>query len=197
MPPLNISERDRRALAALGVALAVFSVVYFWPEQTPGRRRTVQTVPQAEKRLERLSRQAAGLGGRQEVLKQAQAELKRREAGIVTGETPAQAQARLLEIVRRVGRQQQPPLTVRGSEFREIKALNDAYAEVSVAVQIEAGIEQILNLMADLGNQPELLALNDASFSQVNSKQKTVPARFTVTAIVPRSLAPARKEDAF
>ncbi|MCU0248282.1 MAG: hypothetical protein MUC42_17060 [Bryobacter sp.] len=197
MPPLNVSERDRRALIALGIAVVVFGAVYFWPEQAPGRRRALPSVPQAEKRLERLTRQAAAVPGRLEILKKAKDELARREKGIVTAETPAQAQARLLEIVRRVGRAQQPPLGVRGGEFRDVRALNDAYAEVGVTVQIEAGIEQILNLMADLGNQPELLSLNDVSFSQANGKQKTVPARMTVTAIVPRSLAPARKEASF
>lgn len=197
MPPLNVSERDRRALTALGIALVVFSVVYFWPEQAPGKQRALPSVPQAEKRLERLSRQAAALPARQEILKKVKDDLARREKGIVTADTPAQAQARLLEIVRRVGRAQQPPLTPKGGEFRDIRALNDAYAEVGITVQLEAGIEQILNLMADISNQPELLALQDVAFSQANSKQKTVPVRMTVTAIVPRSLAPARKEASF
>ncbi len=197
MSPLPISERDRRALVILAVSLAVFAAVYFWPEESAEGPRTAFSAPQAEKRLERLSRQAAALPGREEVLKKAREELSRREKGILTADTPAQAQARLLEVIRRVAKSQQPPLVLRGSEFREIKALGDGYGEVAVTVQLEAGIEQVINLMADIGNQPELIALTDISLAQVTGKQKLVPARITVSGVVPRSLVPARKESAF
>ncbi len=191
-----ITERDKRAVVLLGISLAVFGAIYFWPEKKPEASRTVFSVPQAEKRLERMSRQAAALPAREEMLKKAKDELSRREKGILVADTPAQAQAKLLEIIRRVARSQQPPIMLRGGEFREVKPLGSAYGEVSVAVQIEAGIEQILNFMADIGNQPELIALSDASFSQVTNKQKLVPTRITVTGIVPRALVP-RKEAGF
>jgi Tfp pilus assembly protein PilO len=191
-----ITERDKRAVILLGIALAVFGTIYFWPEKKPEASRTVFSVPQAEKRLERMSRQAAALPAREEMLKKAKDELSRREKGILVADTPAQAQAKLLEIIRRVARTQQPPIMLRGGEFREVRPFGSAYGEASVTVQIEAGIEQILNFLADIGNQPELIALSDASFSQVTNKQKLVPARITVTGIVPRALVP-RKEAAF
>jgi len=196
MSPLAISERDRRALILLGVALVVFAVVYFWPEPKAEGPRTSFSAPQAEKRLTRMSLQAAALPAREEMLKKAQDELSRREKGILVADTPAQAQAKLLETIRRVARAQQPPVLLRGGEFREIKPLGTAYGEVAVTVQVDAGIEQVLNLLADIGNQPELIALSDASFSQVSGKQKLVPVRMTVSGIVPRSLVP-RKEGAF
>lgn len=195
LPP--ISERDRRALILLGLALAVFSAVYFWPEEGFTAKQGSLSVPQAEKRLERLSRQAAAVPGRTEVLKRAQDELAKREKGVIAADTPAQAQARLLEIIRRVARAQQPPLLLRGSEFREVKPLGTAYGEVAVTIQFEAGIEQVLNMLADVGNQPELIALSDVTLSQVSGKQKMVPARITISGVVPRSLVPARKESAF
>ena len=68
MPPMNVSERDRRALMALGIALVVFGAVYFWPEEKAGGKRSAFTVPQAEKRLDRLKRQAAALPDREEIL---------------------------------------------------------------------------------------------------------------------------------
>jgi hypothetical protein len=194
LPP--ISERDRRALILLGLSLAVFSAIYFWPEDAAGVKAGSASAPQAEKRLERLDRQAAALPGRNEALKRAKDELARREKGIITADTPAQAQARLLEIIRRIARAQQPPLLLRGSEFREVKPLGDAYGEVAVTIQFEAGIEQVLNMLADIGNQPELIAVSDLSLSQVSGKQKLVPARVTVSGVVPRTLVPARKEGA-
>ncbi|NWF85202.1 MAG: hypothetical protein HXY18_15395 [Bryobacteraceae bacterium] len=198
MPPLQISSRDRRALIILGISLVISGAVYFWPESQPETSRAAAfSVPQAEKRLERLSRQAAALPAREEMLKRAKEELGRREKGILAADTPAQAQARLLEVIRRVAKSQQPPLVLRGSEFRDVKPLGEAYGEVAVTVQIDAGIEQVLNLMADIGNQPELIALSDVSLSQVSGKQKLVPARITVSGVVPRSLVPARKEGAF
>ena len=60
-------------------------------------------------------------------------------------------------------------------------------------MSFEAGIEQLVNLLADLGAQPELLATSEIRIGQANGAQKLIPVRLTVSGIVPRKLIPEKK----
>jgi type II secretory pathway component PulM len=103
---MKLSERDRRALILLGVALVVTAIVYVAvPGEAPAPVVAgTANIPAAEKRLARLRALAASVPGKQEVLRTVTAELESREKGIVRADTGAQAQARVLEIVRRVAK---------------------------------------------------------------------------------------------
>ena len=72
-------------------------------------------VAQSERRLTRLRRLAAAVPAREQIDQRVSAELARREAGLISAETAAQAQAQLLQIVRRVAGAQSPPLDIKGS----------------------------------------------------------------------------------
>jgi hypothetical protein len=50
-------------------------------------------------------------------------------------------------------------------------------------------IEQLINLIADLSAQPELLATRDLQIRSGDAKQKTLNVRVTVAGLIPRSLA--------
>lgn len=191
MKPL--SRRDRRALIILAVAAAVFAAVWFWPQPTAGAAEVKESVAQAERRLTRLRHLAASVPAREEIDKRCSAELASREAGLITAETAPQAQAQLLQIVRRVAGAQSPPLEIRGSEFAPIQSFGNAYGEVTVSITTESGIEQILNFIADLSKQPELIATSSLQFRQAEAKKKTVPARLTISGIVPKKLIPEKK----
>ncbi len=197
MTPLN--ERDKRALRALGVAVGLFSVIFgaiwFWPQPSPETSVVTGTVPQAEKRIKSLRRLAAAVPTREEIDRRFGVELAGREKGLINAETPAQAQAQLLQIVRRVGQMQTPPLQMSGSEFSPVKRFGDAYGEVTVTISAECGIEQILNFMSDLSNQPELVATSTLLLGQANPKKKTLPVRMTISGLVPKKLAPDKKRE--
>ncbi len=60
---------------------------------------------------------------------------------------------------------------------------------MSVQVTLDCGIEQVLNLLSDLGSQPEALGTVGAFFRCGDSKQKTVRLRMLVSALVPRSFS--------
>jgi hypothetical protein len=195
LPPL--SRRDRNALAALGVCAAVFAAVYLWPAGDSSTVGAVNSIPQIEQRVSRLRRLAAAVPARQQILAKVEHELASREKGLIQAETAAQAQAQLLQIARRVARLQNPPLVFKGTEFAPPRPFGDAYGEVVMTVSIDAGIEQIVNFLADVSNQPELVSVSDTTFSQVAGNQKLVPARITFTGIVPRKLVPQKKEGAF
>jgi hypothetical protein len=76
-----------------------------------------------------------------------------------------------------------------------VKKFGDAYGEVSVTISAECGIEQILNFMADLSNQPELVSTTSVQLGQAHAKKKTLPVRMTISGLVPKKLAPAKKSE--
>ena len=190
MKPL--SDRDKKLLALW--VLVVIGAVYFWPASTETATvGAVQNVELTEKRLARLRRLAAAEPGRQEILKKVSEELVKREKGLILAETAPQAQAQLLQIVRRVAQVQQPALVFKGTEFGAPRPLGQSYGEVVMTVSMDAGIEQVINFLADIGNQAELISVTDLQLTQVTGKQKLVPVRVTFTGIVPRKLVPEKK----
>src|SRR5258708_1515288 len=191
---MTLQRRDRRALALLAVA-AIFGLAYrFWrADAGPAVVAPVgNPVTLAETRLARLRETAATVPAKEEILRKVSADVAVREKGMLTGETAAQAQAQLLQLVRRVGAAENPPVEIRGTELNVIRPLGDAYGEASVSVQIDCRIDQLVNLMAAVQAQPELVATRDLRILSSNAKEKTVAVRLTVSGVVPRRLVPEK-----
>lgn len=196
---MNLTQRDRRALAGLGVvaaAAAVYAIYVFTSGggAAPAADR-LDTIPAAEKRLARVRQQAATVAGKQHVLTQVSAELAQREKGIIQAGTAAQAQALLLDIVRRTARAQTPPVELGSVEFQPPAKLGE-YAEVRVGVPFTCHIEELLNLLADLANRPEAIAVDEMRVSAHDAKQKNISVRMVVSGAVPRRLVPDKKGSA-
>lgn len=191
---MTISPRDRRALMFLIPALLVYAVVALWPEDSAAPSASAMTPAEAQVRLASLRRVAAGLEGRQKVRDEVRQKLEERERGLIAAETMAQAQAQMLQAVRRVLSAQSPPVSFRASEFGQPKPVGDHYALTTVTFTLDCGIEQIINLLADLGSQPELMATQEMTFNPATNVQKNVPLRLTVGALVPRQLMDAEKK---
>ncbi|HWG58421.1 MAG TPA: type II secretion system protein GspM [Candidatus Acidoferrales bacterium] len=193
---MTLQQRDKRALMLLGGAVVLIGIYYFATSPSSSSTKIVapvESVPQAEQRIAQLRRAAAALPGKERALKQVQGELALREKGLIQGGTAAEAQAQLLQVVRRVAKSEQPPLDLRQAEFGPPKSFGDAYGEVTVSVTTTCLIEQLVSFMADLTAQPELVATEDLRIGAAQPKQKTMPVRLTVSAIVPKRLAPVRK----
>jgi len=196
---MTISDRDRRALWVLGPALVVFGLVYWYSSSTPSSGSNgskdvpVESVDRAEKRLATLHTQAATLRGKEAVLKQASAELATREKGLLSGDTAEQAQAQLLQVVKRVAQQQMPPLDVGQVELGRPKSFGSAYGQVNVSITVTCRIDELVNFLAALSAQPELVATEEIRFGTSHPKQKTMPIRLTVTGLVARRLVPKQK----
>ena len=194
---MNLTSRDRRALAWLSVAVLVGLVAYFWPA---GDGSTAVVAPVgdpvtlAETRLARLRETAATVPAKEEVFKKVSADLASREKGMLQADTAAQAQAQLIQIVRRLGAAENPAIDIRSTELNPIRPFGDSYGEASVAVQIECRIDQLVNLLAALETQPELVATSDLRVLSSNAKEKTVAVRITVSGVVPRRLVPEKAQ---
>jgi len=66
-------------------------------------------------------------------------------------------------------------------------------AEVSVTVTFTCGIEQLVNFLAALANEPEILATNEINVLGGNDKNKNVQVRLSLSGVVPKKLVPERK----
>ncbi len=191
---MTLQPRFRRILMVLAVVEILLLAYKYWPAGTaPVVVASNGSVSVAEKRLARLREIAATVPAKEEIAAKVSAELATREKGLIAADTAPQAQAQLIQIVRRLGAAEAPPIDIRATEIGPVRPFGDAYGEASVSLQIECRVDQLINIMAALGSQPELVSTSDLRVNATNVKEKTVGARLTVSGIVPRKLVPEKK----
>jgi hypothetical protein len=190
---MNVGTLDRRTLFILLGGLLALAILYFGGYG--GHQATVvaasDSIPLAERRLAHLREVAATVPGKEAVLKVAAAELQTREKGMLKADTIPQAQALLLGVIRSVGAAN--GIDARGMEDQRFKPMGNDYAEVSVTVSFLCGIEQLVNFMAALANEPELLATNSIQITGGNDRKKNIQVRLSLSGVVPRKLIPEKK----
>jgi hypothetical protein len=193
---VTVQQRDKRALVILGAVLAL-ALIYWLASSTPASSAKVvapvESLERVEKGLANLRVRAAALPVKEALLKQANAELAERERGLISGDTADQAQAQLLQVLRRVAKVQAPPLEIRQVELGQPRSYGNVYGQVTVSVTIDCRIEELVNLLATLSAQPETIATDEIRFGMAHPKQKTMPVRLTVSGIVAERLAPRKK----
>jgi Tfp pilus assembly protein PilO len=186
---------DRRTLLLLLVMLGLLMAVILRFGLSNDSATAVvapsDSIPAAEHRLERLRQVAATVPGKEEVLKKALAELETRHAGMLKADTSAQAQAQLIEVIRRVAMAN--GIDARGAEEMRVRPLANDYGEVSVTVTFNSAIEQLVNFLAALANEPQILATNEINISGGTDKKKNVQVRLGLSAVVPKKLVPAKR----
>jgi len=197
---MTMSDRDRRALVVLGAALVLGGFIYWLSNSSPSTSSSSasvtapsESIDRAQRRLATLRRQAATLSGKEAVLKQVSVELGDREKGLIPGDTAEEAQAQLLQVVRRVAKAQTPPIEMSQVELGRPRTYGTAYGEVSVSITLTCRIDELVNFLAALGAQPELASTEEIRFGASHPKQKTMPIRLTVTGLVARRLIPQQK----
>jgi hypothetical protein len=191
---VTLTQRDRRALVLLGSALALIVVLRVAVYNDKPAAQVIaasDSAPLAEKRLDRLRQIAATIPGKQAVLKQVSAEAALREKGIIQAPTAQQAQAHLLETLRRVGKTE--AIDVRGGEFPPLQPLGQDYGEAAVTINFDCRIEQLVNFLAALTAETELLSTKNIRVIAGNAKEKKVGVRLTLAGVVPRKLVPEKR----
>jgi len=191
----SLGTIDRRTLVLVLVMLGLLVAVILRSALSNDGPAVVvapsDSIPVAENRLERLRQAAATVPGKEEVLKKALAELETRQAGMVKADTSAQAQAQLIEVIRRVAMAN--GIDARGAEEMRVRPLANDFGEVSVTVTFACAIEQLVNFMAALANEPQILATNEINISGGTDKKKNVQVRLGLSGVVPKKLVPARR----
>jgi hypothetical protein len=187
---------DRRTglLLVLGVAVVLTLRFLVFGDKPAAVVAASDSIPMTEKRLAKLRADVATVPGKEQVARLVMNDLAAREKGMVRADTAAQAQAQLLEIVRRTGKDE--GIDVRGAEEMRVRPLANDYGEVVVAVSFNCRIDQFVNFMADLANLPELVATSDIRVTTANVpnlKDKSVTVRLALSGVVPRKLVPEKK----
>ncbi len=196
---MTITPRDRRALSWLGVSALLSLVVYFWPDSAgaPTVGATNNDPAALAARLAKLRASAATVPAKNDVLKKVNADLALREKGLIKADTVPQAQAQLMQIIRRTMQAERPALEIRSTELNGVKPIGDgSYGEVSVAVQVDCKVDQLVNLLAALPAQPELIATSDLRIISSNAREKTVNVRVTISGVVSPKLLPQKAKPA-
>lgn len=190
---MKLTPRDRRALILLGAGLLTVIVLRFgvYGDRSAAVVESSDSIPLAEQRLARLRQAEVSGPAKQALLNRLSAELALREKGVIQAPTAQQAQAHLLETIRRIGKGE--GLDVRGGEFPELRPLGDDYGEAAVSVNFECRIEQLVNFLAALTKEQELVATDEIRVSTANAKDKTVMVRLTLAGVVPKNLVPVKK----
>jgi hypothetical protein len=190
---MTFSTRDRRALAALAVA-AVALVIYLLTGNsvsTPAAQVVPMNSTQLRQRLALLRQTAAVLPAREALLKQATADLADREHGIIQAGTAAEAQSEVLQTAVRLGKSN--GLEVRSSDFGTPKAFGD-YGIVYATVSFDCHVEQLLNFLADLTREPELIVPSEERIvASGNTKDKMMTVRMVLAGVVAKKLIPEKK----
>jgi hypothetical protein len=187
----NVDRRLLGVLATLAVSV-ILRFAFFSGDSGPKVVAATDSIPLAEKRLQLLREKAATVPAREALLKQVTDELSLREKGVIQAETGPQAQAHLLDTIHRIAAQN--GFDARGADqFTEVKPLGDAYGVVSVSESFTCGIEQLINFLAMLDTQPEIISTNDIQISGSRDKAKLVQVRLSLSGVVPRRLVPVRK----
>ncbi|MDP9054423.1 MAG: hypothetical protein M3N93_09010 [Acidobacteriota bacterium] len=193
---MNVSDRDRRALLLLAAGLAVAAALYYLFPAKSGIATVAapavsgNDIDLAQQRLVRLRQIAATVPSREATLKQLEADLKVRDLGMIQADTAPQAQAALLEIARRIGKSEQ--IDVRGGEFGAPKAFGD-YGLVYATVSFECHVEQVVNFLADLSREAEIIVPSEERMTSGNPKEKTMAVRMVLAGLVAKKLVPEKK----
>jgi Tfp pilus assembly protein PilO len=148
-------------------------------------------IPIAENRLAALRVRAASVPAKEERLRHAQAELATREKGLLKADTKSQGQAQLIETVQAIARAN--GIEARGVERIGELVVNGDYGEVNVEVAFVCRIDQLVNLLASLADQPQIMAVNTLRVTGGNDKEKNIQVRLSVGALVARTMLPQKK----
>jgi len=191
---VNVGSIDRRNGLLILACIVLFGLVLRYRILGDSQSQVVapaETIQSAETRLQRVRQLAALVPGKEELLKQANLDLAKREKGLLSGDTAEQAKAQLLDVIHRVANANQ--IDARGLEQSNVKALANDYGEVSVAITFSCGIEQLVNFLAQVADEPLILATSDINVTGGSDKTKKVTVRLTLSGVVPKKLVPAKK----
>lgn len=186
---------DKRLVYLLAASVVVMLVLRFGvlsDSTAPVVVAASESVPQAEQRLEQLKRIGATVSGKETVKKQVDGELAEREKGLIHADTEAQARAQILELTTNIAHSN--GIETHGMDENRTRVLTPDYGEISVTVSFTCGIEKLVNFMAAMANQPQILATSEMRVAGGTDKNKNVQVRLTVSGLVPRKLLPAEKK---
>jgi Tfp pilus assembly protein PilO len=192
---MTLGSLDKRTGLGLAAGLAVILILRFavmGGDSTAPAVAPSESIAQAEQRLRHVRQVAATVPGKEAVMKQASANLDKLEKGIFKADTEPQARAEILEMVNDVAKAN--GVQTRGLDEYHNKPVSNDYGEVTVSVSFACDIVQLVNFLAGLASQDQILATNGIHITGGTDKKKILQVRLSVSGLVPRKLlAPEKK----
>jgi len=190
---VNLSKRDRTALMLLGGAVGIYLLLQFVvlrDNNAPDSAAVSMSTDQLRQRVARLRQIAASLPVREALLKQTDADLAERERGVIQAATAAEAQSEVVQTAQRIGKANE--IDVHSGDFPAPRAFGD-YAIVYTNISFDCHIEQLLNFLADLTREPQLIVPSEERITATNPKDKTMTVRMLLAGVVAKKLLPEKK----
>jgi hypothetical protein len=190
---VNLSKRDRTALILLGGAVCIYLLLQFTvlrDNNAPDSAAVSMSTDQLRQRVARLRQIAASLPVREALLKQTDADLAERERGVIQAATAAEAQSEVVQTAQRIGKANE--IDVHSGDFPPPRAFGD-YAIVYTNISFDCHIEQLLNFLADLTREPQLIVPSEERITATNPKDKTMTVRMLLAGVVAKKLLPEKK----
>jgi hypothetical protein len=191
---MTVGNLDKRTAFGLAAGLAVILILRFvvMGGDSAAVVSPSESIAQTEQRLQHVRQVAATVPGKEAVRKQAAATLDTLEKGVFKADTEPQARAQILEMVNNVAKTN--GVQTRGLDDYHNKPISDDYGEVTVSVSFACDIVQLVNLLAGLAAQDQILATNGIHITSSSDKKKILQVRLSVSGLVPRKLlAPDKK----
>lgn len=186
-----MNQRDKRALAILGVALGLFAVLQldiFQPSSGGGSGAGASEIEALEQRLAVAQLEARQRPVHDADLNAALAELGRLEAGLLQSADSALAQAEMRTVVGDLLTAE--GVAMQGSRFGTVELEETDYAKVPLVVDFTCGVDQLVNLMAAVANAPQLLTTRDITIRPANADVKSLRVQLTVAGYLPSERTP-------
>ncbi len=188
---MALQQRDRRALALLAAATALFLVFQLDIFKSGGG----SSATVGDERIEALEQrlQLAQVRAHQRPLTEAElAAAKKRlehlEEGLLTSQDAALAQAEMRSLVGALLETEGIPM--QSSAFGTVAVEQERYAMVPLIVNFSCGIEGLVNLMTAIANSPRLLTTRDLQIQPDKADVKSVRVRMTVAGYLPLEKTP-------
>ena len=196
-----MAERDKKALKILGVALALFLLLQFGlpAPSTGGGGASVSSV--SDDSLAALEQNLAEMQARvrqrpvgQAELQWAEQSLASRESGLLDAANPALAQAEMRSLVGDLLNKEGIPLGNSRFGTPELEGLD--YVQTPIDITFTCAIEQLVNLVAEVGNADKLLTTRRIRVRPENKDTKSIQVDMRISGYMPVQRAPELAERA-
>ncbi len=167
---MKITARERRAILLGGVAVAAILIYYAIDKVLPENRNIAQTVEIKKKMLlrqrETLSRETAY----RTRLQQISGHLENYRTRLLPGDNPNVAGAELQNILKNFADQSGVEIT--SKSILQEKKTQDLLTKVSVKIDTNCNLDQLVRLLAAIENYEKYLKVDDCTISGFNIQRR-------------------------
>lgn len=189
---MRMSQKNKTALKAVGIAVALYLIFQFgffplWDSLQEARA----SLPMQEKKLEKYQEITRTAGLRNTEASSAEARLREAEGGLLTSKTAALASAEMQDLMNQLTAAKS--IEVRSSEFLPAKPLGVEYVQVPLGLNFQCRLDQLTSLLDAIGNGPKYFAIPKLIIQFIGAKDKQIMVNMQIAGIMRLELPPEAK----